>query len=485
MAFCKFSSQSVINNRTEVDNIFINDFLPYAPENAIKVYLYGLYKCNNANAYDNSLESFSKVLNLSEEEILEIYHYWENEGLVQVLNSVPIEIRYMPLKNVILNTKKYKTSKYGDFNQKAQEIIEGRMISPNEYSEYYDAIETLHLEPEALLMIIKYCVNLKGINIGYSYILTVAKNWAYDNVRTVSDVEDRLITYEQYSDNIKMLLKAMGLRKVGGIEEKELYIKWTRDFDFDFDTVISVVRLLKKPTIRMSFIDLDNLLTKYFEMRLLSIEDIKEFENSKKNMYEIAKKITKTLGLYYQNFDSIVETYISKWLSMGFSEEALENIAQYCFKNSIRRFEEMNIIVMKFYKLGLLSIESLQAYFEDVLSEDEKIKELLLLLGIQNRAVNSFDREFYKNWTENWGMSQDLIKYGASLAVGKAQPMRYLNGIFVKWHTSKISSVEEAKKISVSFENKETKKQAANLRTREYTKEELGALFDSLEEVEI
>ena len=151
--------------------------MPYAPESAVKVYLYGLYKCNNASSYDNSLSSFAKILKLSEEEILEIYHYWENEGLVQVLNTVPIEVRYMPLKNILLNTKKYKKGKYGDFNQKAQEIIEeGRMISPNEYSEYYDTIETFHLEPEALLMIMKYCVNLKGANVGYNYILTVAKN---------------------------------------------------------------------------------------------------------------------------------------------------------------------------------------------------------------------------------------------------------------------------------------------------------------------
>lgn len=484
MAFCKFSSQSVINNKTEIDNIFINDFLPYAPESAVKVYLYGLYKCNNASSYDNSLSSFAKILKLSEEEILEIYHYWENEGLVQVLNTVPIEVRYMPLKNILLNTKKYKKGKYGDFNQKAQEIIEGRMISPNEYSEYYDTIETFHLEPEALLMIMKYCVNLKGANVGYNYILTVAKNWAYDNVRTVADVEDRLITYEQYNDNIKMLLKTMGIRKIGGIEEKELFIKWTRDFDFDFETLIEIVKLLKRPTIRMSMLDLDNILTKYFEMKLGTIEEIKEFEESKANMYEISKKITKTLGLYYQNFDSIVETYISKWLSMGFSEEALEKIAQYCFKNSIRNFEQMNIIISKFYKLGLLSLDSLQLYFEEVLSEDEKIKELLFKLGTQ-RAVNTYDREFYKNWIENWEMSADLITYGASLAVGKAQPMRYLNGILAKWHEKKINSVDDAKKTSIDYGNRQVKKQAANIKTRDYTKEELGALFDSLEEVEI
>jgi DnaD/phage-associated family protein len=486
MGFCKFSSQSVISNKTEIDNIFINDFLPYAPENAVKVYLYGLYKCNNANAYDNSLESFSKVLKIPEEEILEIYEYWESEGLIQVLNTLPIEIRYMPIKNVVANTKKFNTSKYGDFNSKAQEIIEGRMISPNEYSEYYDTLETFHIEPEALLMVMKYCVNLKGANVGYNYILTVAKNWAYDNVRTVADVEDRLISYEQYSDNVKLLLKAMGLKKVGGIEEKEMYLKWTKELDFSFDTIIAVVNLFKKPTIKMTFTNLDEKLLKYYEMKLMTIEEITEFEKNKTQMYDTAKKIAKALGLYYENYDSIVETYISKWLTLGFSEEAIENIAKYCFKNSLRRFEDMNNVILKFYKLGLLSIQSLQQYFTDILSEDEKIKELLLQLGADNRSVNSYDRDFYKNWTNNWGISSELIFYGASLAAGKAQPMRYLNGILAKWHQNKVETIEDAKKNSIEIlQQRENKKPEANIKTREYTKEELGALFDSLEEVEI
>ena len=123
MAFCKFSSQSIIEGKTEVDNIFVNDYLPYAPDNAVKVYLYGLYKCSNASAYDNTLESFSKVLNLTEEEILEIFKYWEEQGLVQILNVVPIEVKYIPVKSVLTNVKKFKESKLLTFLTKAKNKV--------------------------------------------------------------------------------------------------------------------------------------------------------------------------------------------------------------------------------------------------------------------------------------------------------------------------------------------------------------------------
>lgn len=481
MGFCKFSAQSIINNKTEVDNIFINDFLPYAPENAVKVYLYGLYKCSSSS-YDNTIESFSKVLKIPEDEILEIYRFWEAEGLVQVINSIPVEIRYMPLKNVVNNTKKYNVSKYGNFSDKAQEIIEGRMISPNEFSEYFDTIETFHIEPEAMLMIMKYCVNTKGGNVGYPYIIAVAKNWAYDGVRTVSDVEERLITYEQNSEELKLVLKALGTKRAVSIEERELYLKWTREFGFENNFIIEAIKQNKKPGSKLSFSKLDEILTSYYEMKISSPQEIEQFESNRQNLIKFAKKVCKELGLYYESVDKIVETYISKWIAMGFSEGAILKIAQYCFSCSIRKFEGMNDYVKKFYKLGLLTEENLDDYFSKVIEEDQEIKEVLLALGL-SRAVNSYDREFYKNWKYNWKMPKDVILFGASLSADKAQPMKYLSGILANWHEKNVGTVDQAK----NFANpqSEERKVDGKIKTRNYSKQDLNALFDSLEEVEI
>lgn len=67
MSFCKFSTQMIASDKTTVDNLFLSEFMPYAPENFVKVYLYGLFKCNNADSFDNELESFSRILSLSED----------------------------------------------------------------------------------------------------------------------------------------------------------------------------------------------------------------------------------------------------------------------------------------------------------------------------------------------------------------------------------------------------------------------------------
>ena len=69
MSFCKFSTEYIASSKTELDNIFINDYLPFAQPKYVSVYIYGLYLCSS-NAFDNSLLNISRTLNMSEEEIL-------------------------------------------------------------------------------------------------------------------------------------------------------------------------------------------------------------------------------------------------------------------------------------------------------------------------------------------------------------------------------------------------------------------------------
>ena len=63
MAFCKFSTELVANNKTEIDNVFIDSFMPSAPEECTKCYLYGLFLASNGLKMDNTLENFAKKLN--------------------------------------------------------------------------------------------------------------------------------------------------------------------------------------------------------------------------------------------------------------------------------------------------------------------------------------------------------------------------------------------------------------------------------------
>jgi DnaD/phage-associated family protein len=480
MAFCKYSIDMMANNTTAIDNIFINNYLPYADAVYVKVYLYGLYKCQDSASSDNTLENFANELNLSQEQVEQAFAYWQEQGLIQVLNVLPFEVRYLPISDVLSNTKKYNAKKYETFNSQAQEILSGRMITPNEYREYYDIIERLHMEKDALLMIINYCVNIKGNNVGYAYITTIAKDWANQKITTAKQVEDRLLEFESLRSGMEYITKTLGIKRALSVEERSLFKKWSEQ-GFD-DSVLNFVAKSAKSKGKSSFVYMDNTLDKYYALRLFSVNEIKLYEDEKSKAMSLARALTKNLGLYYENIEPVVDNYIFKWINLGFSEKMLEKISNYCFKTNVRTLDGMDKTLDKFHKLGILSEQSLAQYFEEVLSVDKKIKNVLESIGL-SRNVNQFDRDKYRVWKDNWHFSDEIIAYACTLSVGKEQPIQYLSTILASFHDKNITTVDEAKN---SFEIVSQKQKKPNFSTgRSYTKEEVNTLFQNIEEIEI
>jgi len=480
MAFCKFGSEFIANNKTEIDNIFINDYLPSAPEMCVKVYLYGLYLCSNGETIDNTLSSFAKHLNMSEDDVETSFYYWQEQGLVQVLSTRPIEIRYIPLKNIFNNTRLFKSDKYETFNRTAQELFEGkREITKNEYAEYYDFLERYHMEQEALIMIMKYCIDSKKSAVGWNYILTVAKNWANEGILTATQTEEKLCSFEEKESEIGQVLKALSLYRTSFLEERTLYKKWTDDWDFTLNVIIYVAKNLKK-TSKANFEKIDQLLGKYYDLKLFSISDIENYNKNKGEIMTLAKNINKAIGVYYENLETVAESYVIPWLNLGFESATLEEIAKVCFKTSVRTLEGMNNFVQKLFKLGIVTSDSLNKYINGVIEGDKEIKNILDKLGI-TRNVNYFDRENYKTWRNNWKISDELIDYGCSLSRDKNQPMQYLNRVLSSWHDNDIKTLESAQKFTLPTATAKTEP----LKGRSYSRDELNALIQSVDEVEI
>lgn len=486
MAFCQFSSESVISNTTNVDNAFINEFLPYANDTCVKVYLYGLYKCNTPNMYDNTLDSFATILGMDKEDVYSAFLYWQDQGLVQILATDPFEVVYNPVRSAIASTKKYNKEKYADFNMQLEAILKGRNITLNEYYQYYEFMEVYHMEPEALILIIGYCVSAKGAKVGYNYVLTIAKNWAYDGITSYEKVDAKLQELEQNSSQIGDLFKLLGIKRVASLDEKELFNKWQGEFEFSFDTILGVCKLYKKKKLKLSTMEkLDSVLSKYYEMKLSSLKEIENYETEKDGLYKISRQVCKCLGLYYDNIEPVSSNYTQKWVLMGFGDEVLFAIANYCFKSSIRSLDGMDNVINKFFKLGIITSEALKEYFDDILKIDNNIKQILDSLGIV-RNVNKFDRDFYKTWITEWHISNELLQHAILLSKDKYAPMQYLNKLLSLWHTSGVKTIADANMHVLDGEaSPKVKAPTQNFKGRDYSKTDLNALFDNLEEIDL
>lgn len=485
MAFCKFSTGFIADSSIVLDSIFLNDYVPYAPESCLKVYLFGLLKCYNSSSYDNTIENFEKVLSLSKEDIRSAFLYWQDQNLVQVLQLEPeIEVRYLPVKNASKNLKKFKVEKYSSFALSAQEIL-SRPVSTNEVNEYITLIESFSMQPEALLMIMKYCVDTKGDTVGYQYILTVARNWAKEHIVTTEKVEEKLLELNNILSDGAKVAQALKFKGNLSYEHQQYYIKWTKELGFELGTITYVAKQISKQTTRNGFERLDSALIKYYEQKLFSILEIEEYEANKSALISLAKQINKAIGVYYENVENIIDTYILNWIKKGYNEETLVQIANFCFKNNIRTLDGMDNTINKFYKLGYTTINGIAQHLNEKLSKDNEIKNILTALSI-DRKVNSYDRDMYNTWTNIWNMPKDVLDYATNLAKGKTSPMQYLNQVLSTWHSANIKTLADAKAYKATpTTSSETKKQDNKLMTHSYTAEELNSLFDSWDEVEI
>ena len=72
VGFAKFQSDFLMETFTLVDNLFINEHLPYCDEKQIKVYLYGLYLCMTPQK-ENSVQELCARLDMTEADIIAPY----------------------------------------------------------------------------------------------------------------------------------------------------------------------------------------------------------------------------------------------------------------------------------------------------------------------------------------------------------------------------------------------------------------------------
>ncbi len=504
MGFCEFSNERITKNDIELSNYFITDYMINADELQLKFYLYGLYLCQNPNLPENGLSAFCEKFALQDKnDVLAIFSYWEEVGLIKIISiGDDYMLKYLPINKYAKIEKEIKKGKYSKFCSNVQEFITERQILPNEFYEYIDFLNYSHMEQNALLTIVNYAVTLKGKDVGYKYILAIAKSWYYKGILTEKAVLEQIESCNACDENLVLVMKELGKSKKIGFEEKEMWEVFTKKWGFDFNFIVNVAKDLKKKK-KGNFNALQDKLEQFYKMNIHTIKEAQEYEQALDMYKQTAIAVTQQLGLYYENLSPVIDTYIVKWANYGYDKGTLTCIASYCFKNNIRTLEGMNGVIEKFVKLGLISLTSINDYINETIELDKKIQVILEKLLV-TRKVNHFDRDFYKIWTYKYSFNDEIMDYAISKAQGKFQPMQYLNKILSSYYEKGVKTLEEAKNIDTEFMGfagfandkkgttssvsncaNNTKKNDNVVITHSYSKEQLESFFTNLDELEI
>lgn len=433
---CSFAKEFSSSAFTNVENQFISEYLPIATGDAVKVYLYGLYLCQNPSL-DQSVQEIAKVLGFTEKNVCDQFYFWEEFGLLSVVAREPFTVHYLPVRTT-LNAKprKFKAEKYTDFTKSLQNLISARMISTGEYTEYFSIMETYSIKPDAMLMIVKYCVDLKGDNIGYHYISKVAKDFGNRGLTTIEKIDMELSTYTLRTNELQQILHALSLKRQADYEDANYFKKWTSELNFEFSNILFAAKKIKKG----GMAKLDSFLLELYANKSFSKEEITDFINKKQAVYDLTIKINKALSIYVEVLDTVIDNYTNRWLSYGFNEDALLFVANYCFRSNNSTLERMDQLLEELRKQGLIDMTSISDHFENQSRVDEFIKKFLLTVGV-NRRPTPWDRENVKMW-KSWNFTEEMILEAGKLASGKASPIPYVNGILSNWKNNDVFTVE-------------------------------------------
>lgn len=471
MAFISVADELKIKSVTSVENKFIIKYLAELDPVSVKVYLYALFLYQNGQS-GYTISDFAEKLKLDEEKVIEYFEYLDGYELVAITSRSPFEVRILDCENFYGKPKKLHPEKYEGLYEELQAIVTGRMISQTEFREYLILLEDYGFERNALVMIVNYCVNLKGDSIGAPYIKKVARNFHAEGVTSAIQVEERLSSYTASTVALLKIFTVCSIKRQPEVDDGELLNKWIR-LGYTEEAIVATAKCFKLK----SMDKLDAVIDELYRNSKFDEKEIEDYRKSKNSLYETAKDVAKELGVYVADVTPYVENYVGVWVTFGFGSGALKKIANYCFLSRRNSFEAMDDFVKSLYRDAFVDDDSVNHLLETLAEEDKFLRSVLTACGLA-RNIIPYDRQALIRWRD-WGFSDAMILKAAELSAGKNNPVSAMNYLLSTWKNGGIYTIDS---IPAKTETAHTDKRSYKAIQRERDLDVLKRLYDQSED---
>ncbi len=227
---------------TPVPTIFLKEYMCDAPQDYVRVYLYGLYLAYERQQVD--LVEMEEALHMSATQIEHALKYWAQKGFVQQTGSAgaqtytfiqtPQPIAAQQTMPAISTAPVYQHQAY---NRKLEALL-GRQLSPSDLEKIHDYTEVFGLPHDVVLLLIENTVAARGSSVNVAYLDKVAQSWADEGVHTVEKAKQKLEDYKAANGGARAILRRMGITgKNPDKTQLDLYTKWTEKWGFTQEAI--------------------------------------------------------------------------------------------------------------------------------------------------------------------------------------------------------------------------------------------------------
>jgi DNA replication protein DnaD len=439
----EFDEQYPLFDATPVENLFVQEYLPAAKGDYVKVYLYGLMHTYHLSA-GMSLTAMARDLALSEEEVLAAYRYWERKGLVQRTGDNPPSFRYMNAKQLLFMRQcPTEDKQYSQFAEALYAAFgEDRQLHGQETSLAYEWVEDLKLPPEVVLMLVQHLISTRGKHFSFKAAQKLAVQLAQEHVQSIEDAEEVLSRSQVALEGTRRILRRLGRRHQPSEDEMALYRKWTMDWGYEHDAIEAACRETTKGDPTMAYLDgILNGLRKRGEKLPATARQVENQLQKEQEEAAPLKELFHALGLAGL---SVNEGTLAAYHQMRalYPHEVILLAAREAARAG-GRLDDVLRLLTTWQEKGLQTTRQVEEYIAAFYESNRLLTQLYEQCGKPGKPTAS-DRALLAKWQKDWGFPREMLLLAASYSQAADSKMPYMDTVLKAWHEGNITTPEAA-----------------------------------------
>jgi DNA replication protein DnaD len=243
---------------TQVPNVFISEYMPGAPGDYVKVYLYAYMRAARRDVTSN--ETIARELGIGVEDVLAAWTYFEKRGLVRKRIEDPSDTLHYDVEFTDIKGLVAGVSKAGGGTLASEGSGENlrSALGDEEVRDMFRDIERLTGGPLAgadisragalldegatpglVTFAYRYCAEMRK-NTRTPYVAGVVRRWMEAGVRTAEDAEAHVSLADARMDVYKQIMKAIGLQFASITDaERRVFDGWLDGMGFTVDEILA------------------------------------------------------------------------------------------------------------------------------------------------------------------------------------------------------------------------------------------------------
>ena len=247
MKFDKGKTKDYYLFTTDVENVFINEYMTEAPGEYVKAYLYGLFCSEHGMELKSAL--MAEVLHMDEDRLREAWEYWERMNVVAIEEEDDdYTVVFLSLREQLFSGEQGveraiemsdevidEDEEFKCLTEAAEDLL-GRPLNGRELQEIGSWTKELGVPGEVIHEAFDYCVEIGKPSI--NYISKVILAWAKEGLTDRKMVKEYLEKTSERQGIYRRILNSLGLKRNVTEAEKRLVDSWLDDMKFSPERIL-------------------------------------------------------------------------------------------------------------------------------------------------------------------------------------------------------------------------------------------------------